>query len=229
VKAAQHRIPLGLLLLSRGQLSNSQLRLALEAQRTNGKGRIGHWLENLGFATEEQITVALGIQWACPVLPSHSSFDKGSARLLPLRLLESFRMFPVKFVTATRIFLVAFCDGVDYRALYAIEQMLHCRTEACLLSRSALERALEGIGHEPRNGDLLFESWRDMTEMARITCGYVLKLGAEDVRIVTCGEYIWVRLAAGRDFANILFRRAAESEAFSHFPSTDSFPLDPAS
>ena len=43
--------------------------------------------------------------------------------------------------------------------------------------------------------------------MARITCSYVLKLGAEEVRAVACGHYIWVRLCAGRDIANLIFRR----------------------
>src|SRR5215813_2532658 len=56
---AQHRIPLGLLMLSRGELDNRQLRSALQAQHDDGCGLIGAWLEKLGFATEQQITTAL--------------------------------------------------------------------------------------------------------------------------------------------------------------------------
>ena len=123
--------------------------------------------------------------------------DSGCERLLPYRLLEHFRMLPVQFVAATRIFCVAFCDGIDYTALYAIEQMLDCRTEPCLISRSSMDRELERMGHEARAGDLLFESWRDPAAMAQVTCGYARKLGAEQVRIVGCGEYIWVRLESG--------------------------------
>lgn len=203
----RHRIPLGLLMLSRGQLTNGQLRSALEAQQENGRHRLGELLEKLGFASEEQVTAALGLQWSCPVLTRRVSSDEACARLLPFRLLESFRMLPVQFVPATRILYMAFCDGIDYSALYGIEQMLDCRTEACLISRSAMEQALEGIGHERRSGDLLFESWRDPGEMARITCGYVLKLGAEEVRIVGCGDYIWVRLEIDREVQNLMFRR----------------------
>lgn len=202
----QHRIPIGLLMLSRGQLTNRQLRSALEAQQASGRHRIGEWMEKLGFATEQQVTAALGLQWACPVLAPGANRDAGCARLLPHRLLERFRMLPVQFVAATRVFHLAFSDGIDYPALYAIEQMLDCRTEPCLVSRSTMDQALERMGHEPRSGDMLFESWRDPAEMARITCGYVLKLGAEDVRIVGCGEYIWVRLEAGREVINLLFQ-----------------------
>ena len=35
--------------------------------------RIGEWLEELGFATEQQVTAALGLQWACPVLAWRSA------------------------------------------------------------------------------------------------------------------------------------------------------------
>ncbi len=202
----QHRIPLGLLMLSRGQLTHQQLRAALEAQQAGGHRRIGEWLEKLGFVTEQEVTTALGLQWACPVLAWRTPRDSGCERMLPYRLLERFRMVPVQFVAATRIFYVAFCDGIDYTALYAIEQMLDCRTEACLIGRSSMDRELERMGHEARAGDLLFESWRDPAAMAEVTCGYALKLGAEKVRIVGCGEYIWVRLEAGREVATLLFR-----------------------
>jgi len=203
----QHRIPLGLLMLSRGQLTNRQLRSALEAQSTSGRHRLGEWLEKLGFATEQQVTAALGLQWACPVLTLPGNLDPACAHLLPYRLLESFRMLPVQFVQATRTFYLAFCEGIDYRALYAIEQMLDCRTQACLISRSAMDHALERIGHERRPGDFLFEGWRRAPDMARITCGYVLKLGANEVRVVGCGGLIWARLKASQDQAHLLFRR----------------------
>jgi len=178
----------------------------LEAQSVTGR-RLGQCLEKLGFATEQQVTTALGLQWACPVLTLQGNPDSRCAQLLPHRLLESFRMLPVQFVEATRTFYLAFCDGIDYRALYAIEQMLDCRTEACLISDSAMDRALEKIAHDRRSGDFLFEGWRQTTEMARITCSYVLKLGANEVRAVGCGGLIWARLVAGHDVAHLLFRQ----------------------
>src|SRR5208282_4673572 len=52
VAVASHRIPLGLLLLSRQQLTAAQLRTALEAQRGAIGGasnrKIGAWLQELG-------------------------------------------------------------------------------------------------------------------------------------------------------------------------------------
>jgi hypothetical protein len=220
----RHRVPLGLLMISRGQLTNPQLRSALEAQRANGHRRLGHWLEELGFATEQQVTAALARQWACPVLAARANCAPGCTRLLPYRLLESSRMLPVQFVSATRTFHLAFCDGIDYVALYAIEQMLDCRTQPCLVTRSAVAQTLQHLEQERRPADMLFEGWRDPSDLARITCGYVLKLGAEEVRLVGCGSFIWARLSTGKDVANLLFHRprnvpTAETPDF-HVPSS---------
>lgn len=223
VRPPQHRIPLGLLMLSRGQLTNRQLRQALEAQQSGGNHRLGEWLEKLGFATEEQVTAALGLQWACPVLTGRVNLGPCSTSRLPYRLLEAFRMLPLQFVEATRTFYLAFSRGIDYSVLYAIEQMLECRTEACLASRSTVDEALEKLGSERGAGDLLFEGWREAAEMARITCSYVLKLGAQDVRIVGCREYVWARLTADREVAHLLFRRPAPEAA--SLPFRASLPL----
>lgn len=205
----QHRIPLGLLMLSRGQLTNQQLRSALDAQRESGRYRLGEWLERLGFATEQQVTAALGAQWSCPVLTTRVQLDPDCVRLLPYRLLEQFRMLPLQFVSRTRTFYLAFSDGIDYRALHAIEQILECHTDPCLIGPSQWEEAMEAVVRDRGLGDFLFEGWRDASEMARITCSYVLKLGADDVRVAGFEGYIWARLAAGRDFINLLFRRDA--------------------
>ena len=211
-------------MLSRGQLTRQQLRVALEAQQGGAHQRIGEWLAKLGFVTEQQVTAALGLQWACPVLTWKTPRDSGCERLLPYRLLERFRMLPVQFVAATRTFCVAFCDGIDYTALYAVEQMLDCRTEPCLISRSVMDRELERLGHEARAGDLLFESWRDPAAMAQVTCGYALKLGAAQVRIVGCGEYIWVRLDSDREATTLLFRHPSAAR-MQDYPSPANLPL----
>jgi hypothetical protein len=205
-RPVQHRIPLGLLMLSRGELSNQQLRSALDAQRANGCRRIGEWLEELGFATEQQVTNALGLQWACPVLTTRVDPDSRCVRLVPFRILETYRMLPLQFVEPTGMFYVAFSEGIDYAVLHAVERMLDCRTEACLVTRSTMDKALEQIGRDRHCGDLLFEGWRHASEMARITCSYVLKLGAEDARVISCGSCIWVRLYTGGEVANLIFR-----------------------
>ena len=134
-----HRVPLGLLLLSRQQVTIAQLRTVLDHQRAAGHGKIGEWLQDFGFVTEQQVVAALARQWSCPVWRADCS-PPGSIPLpeIPVLLLESFRMIPVSFVPATLTLHVAFAGGIAYSMLYAIEQMLGCHTEPCLVSPTVL-------------------------------------------------------------------------------------------
>lgn len=200
----EHRIPLGLLMLSRGEIDGAQLRTALIAQRQSGNRLIGEWIERLGFATEEHVTAAIGAQWACPVLsriPAESS-DCG----LPVALLRQFRMAPVSYVAATRVMHIAFAERVDYAALLAIEQALACRTEACIVRSSALNSLLAAAENKPCRSDQVFDHTDTPTEMTRITSSYASLLGATDVRSVRCGDVVWARVEAQESPVNLLFR-----------------------
>ncbi len=45
------------------------------------------------------------------------------------------------------------------------------------------------------------------------TSGYLTRFGADKVRIVACGDYLWVRLESGSANVSILFRRPVEGPA----------------
>ena len=220
-----HRIPLGLVMLSKGQLTNGQLRTALEAQRAQG-GQIGQRLQALGFVSERQVTAALGMQWACPVLYPVAATGSDCQGMIPSRLLSHFQMVPVHFAASSETLYIAFCDGIDYTALHALQQMLRYRTEACLIPCSTMRLALEQFTDRRRSHDLLFEGWRDSTEMGRITGGFVLKHGVQEVRTVVCGEYIWARLHSPQAIINLLFRRPLNDiESFpSRRPASQPYP-----
>lgn len=212
-KVVSHRIPLGLLLLSRQQLTADQLRTALEAQRAAGHGKLGGWLRQLGYANESQITAALARQWCCPVLlKSAGAMGAGLFPAIPVLLLESFQMMPVELVEASGILLVAFSERIDYTILYAIEQMLGCRTEACVVSPSTLQKSLQTLVPLRGSSDIVFERMDDPGECARIIGNYSAKLGAAEVRMVRCGEHLWIRLERLRKEAvNLVLRAPADA------------------
>jgi len=205
---APHRIPLGLLLLSRQQLTADQLRTALDRQRTAGHGRIGEWLQRLGFATERQITAALARQWSCPVL-RNSSGTLGASRFMPIpvRLLESIQMIPVEFAEASQTLLIAFSEGIDHSVLYAVEQMLGYRTEACFVCPSVLQKGLEALAQVRGSGDVIFDRVEDARECASIIVSYAAKVAAEEIRLVKCGHHLWIRLQQPeRETVNMVMR-----------------------
>jgi len=204
-----HRVPLGLVLLQRGLVDEATLKKALQAQREAGRGRVGEWLRQLGGVTEPQITAALGTQWACPVFPlQNARHFLQAANMVPLALLESFRMIPAHYLPGSRLLYVAFADRIDPSALYAIEQMHDCHTHPSLADESAFEATLEEIRIHPRPHETCFDSLRDPREMSRAARNHALSLGAREARLVACGEFLWMRMVGPRQEGNLLFQLA---------------------
>jgi len=215
---SSHRIPLGLLLLSRQQLTAAQLRSALKAQRTAGCGKIGAWLQELGFVTEPQVTAALARQWCCPVLLTGTpAIAVSRIATIPALLLESFQMMPVEFTEATGTLLVAFSEGIDYTVLYAIEQMLGYRTEACLACPSTLREGLRTLASQRNSSDIVFDGMEDTAECARIISSYSAKLEAVEVRVARCGAHLWVRFERLRqETVNLVLTASREAASGRH-------------
>jgi hypothetical protein len=202
-----HRIPLGLLMLSRGDLDGQKLKAAIEAQRRSGTGRIGEWIEKLGFAREQQVTAALAAQWSCPVLWKFPEHIAESA--VPFPLLRRFCMAPAYYAQSTRIAYIAFAGPIEYQALLAIEQVLECRAEACMTSSNVLNARLARLEQESRPCDHIFENTQEPEAITRIVTSYAAKLQATDLRLSACGEHIWCRLEAEKNSTNLLFGRPA--------------------
>lgn len=210
---APRRIPLGLLLLSRHHLTVDQLRAALEAQRTAGRGRIGEWLQSLGFVNELQVTAALARQCSCPVLQTNVPIASARTPRIPATLLESFFMTPIDYVEATGTLHVAFGENVDYGVLYAIEQMLGCRTEPCLAVPSLLRRRLEAASRRRDESEVIFDRVADGAEVARIVRSYSTRVAATEIRLAVPGSHLWVRLLGeSRPALDILLRFSHEAQ-----------------
>ncbi|HVI07950.1 MAG TPA: hypothetical protein VND65_06615 [Candidatus Binatia bacterium] len=197
---AGHRVPLGLLMLSRQQITAENLRTALARQRAGGRGKIGEWLRELGFATEAQVTAALARQWSCPVLKvEKAAIAPSRFPAIPTLLLQTFAMVPVELVEATKTLLMAFSEGIDYSVLYAIERMLGYRTEACLACPSLVEKSLEALARRRIARDVVFDRIDNRGESARIVASYAARMKAERLRLARCGAHFWIRLERGRE------------------------------
>lgn len=198
-----HRMPLGLLMLSRGGLTDSQLRHALDDQQLHPGRRIGESMQQLGYASEPQVIAALATQWCCPVLKAlpQQIVECG----VPLSFLKKFQMLPVHFSAASRTLHIAFAGDIEYPALLAIEKMLDCRTEVCLTTPSSLEAAFKRIDKQIACVEKEFEGARGAEEMTRITASYASRLGADDVRIAACGDIVWVKIHGSKEVMNLVF------------------------
>jgi hypothetical protein len=214
-----NRIPLGLLMVARGKLTYLEVRAALEAQRRARHGKIGEWIEKLGFATEQEVTTALALQWGCPVAASYDLSTIQSAGSIPLPILEAFQMLPLNYVASTNTLYLAFGERVDHAALFAIEKILDCRTQPCVAGRKSIARQLDALRHLPRPSEVEFGPMNDLAEMARIASSYTTRLSPDQVRLSRIGRFIWLRLNVNHDprsktrslTTNLVFRLSTDS------------------
>lgn len=212
-----YRVPLGLLLISRGSLTNSQLQAALNLQREHPAKRLGSLLSEMGLLTEEDLVAALGVQWSCPVYP----LEKGRAQLdcvglLPFALLQSCGVLPVHHSSANGTLHLAFTKRIDRTLLYSIEQMLGYRVAPCVASERAVKEVLHLVRRALVSQETVFDSIRQPREMAQIAVNYASKLHAARVFAAVVADYIWLRLENSFGMHHLLFQSRAE--AFEQHP-----------
>ena len=136
----RHRIPLGLVLLEQGWITNQDLRNALQLQKDAGAGRLGRWLIETRTASEENVTRALGLQWGCPVLAMEFHHPEGLTALVPRLFVDAFGALPLR-VAAARILYLGFEDHLDAALALALERMTGLEVVGGLVQESQFHPA----------------------------------------------------------------------------------------
>jgi hypothetical protein len=188
----RHRVPLGLMMLAQGWITQAQLRKALDAQREHGTGRIGDWLIAECGVDPEKVTRALSMQWGCPVLTTDGFSPDAMALTMPRIFAEEFGFLPLR-VAGSRILYLGFEDRMDASAALALEQMSDLKAESGLVDeahfRAARRKMLECDGVT-----LKLERMADTDVLAgRITAILEQKQPVAS-RLVRLHEYFWLRI-----------------------------------
>lgn len=131
----RHRIPVGLMMLKQGWITPDQLRAALEAQKSAGAGRLGHWLVCQQGVSERLVTRALGMQWNCPVLSAEFHDVESLSMLLPRLFVDAFGALPLR-IAAGQVLYLGFEDRLDPVLALAIGRMTGLRVESGLVQES---------------------------------------------------------------------------------------------
>jgi hypothetical protein len=215
-KPRNYRLPIGLLLVHRGAITSEQLREALQHQRASGQGRLGEVLRQMHVLSDQQLAAALASQWGCPVYPlerqpTHLSYGE----LLPLPLLESSRSVPAYYSTDGQTLHLAFGERLDHTTLYAVGEMLGCRTFACVASESSVDRTLDHFRRTVPRQETCFDTIREPREMAWTICSYAEHLKSARTSIVRAGAFVWVRFFRDKSTRDLLFRIVAGPRAAS--------------
>jgi hypothetical protein len=199
-------MPMGLMMLARGVISDPQLRDAIQLQRSSGE-KIGTCLQRLGCISYEDIASVVATQWGCPVFPAES-VQPACSMLIPFSLIERYRMLPVHLVSQGRRLFVGFCERVNHTALISIEHMLGCDTEACIIPEPKL---LQVIDYRKRDttGEAAVSRPKTAAETARMILSYAQQTAAGAIRLRAVEGNIWVRFLSQRSHLDLVFEVAA--------------------
>lgn len=188
----QHRIPLGLLMLSQGWITQEQLRTALEAQRASGKGRIGAWLMRQCDLPEERVTRALSMQWGCPVLSLANHQPEMVATMIPRILLDTYGMVPLR-TGSSRLAYLAFEDRMDSTVALAVGRMSGLRIETGVVTGSQFLHAHERMMAAVFPKSQLIEA-KNTSVVAREVASAVERVRPHHAKLVRMHRHFWLRL-----------------------------------
>ena len=199
-----HRLPVGLLLLEQGRISEAQLREALSAQRRTAaeegeSARLGEWLMESGVLTEAALTRGLSAQWNCPVFGLEGWKPEEVAWVAPRILTEAMSALPVR-VRGGKLLYLAFSSRIDHSLAYAIERMTGMRVAAGIARESELLSALARY-REMRLPEAKFIEARNSWALARELTRRIEEQKPVEARLVRVHDLFWLRF----------WRRRAES------------------
>lgn len=213
------RLSLGLALLSKGFLTEQQLRMVTEISRRNGED-FEPTLMALGWTNEKQMAAARSAQWGYPVL-SQERPGRAVEVGIPLCLLRTFAAAPLFYSANTRRLVLGFVDRVDHRLLQSIEEVAGYRAEPCFLTPDEFSQQMQCVAHPTQYEEVIVEEPGDPSQMARTLGRYALEAAATDAGFVQCKSWVWARLTGKRKTVDVLFAKgtplAAAVTTDSHF------------
>lgn len=193
--AYPHRVPIGLMLVEQGEITEESLQGALaecrqQEQETGEAVRLGAWLVESGLLTEAALTRGLSAQWGCPAFSLANFRPEETAAVMPRLLAEAYGGIPVR---AGGGLCLVFAGGVDRSLSYAVARMTGLRVTAGVAGDREWKRALAEYRatRAPRSG---FLEAADADSLVRAIAGRVERAKAADARLVRVHGVWWLRL-----------------------------------
>jgi hypothetical protein len=111
-------------------------------------------------------------------------------------------MAPMHWNGRHRLLHLGFLRSVEHRALAAIESILKCRAEACLITPSHFRDALPPNG---RDHVAQFSLRQSVAAMSETVLNYMEATGTTEVRAAAMAGCIWARLVCNGPPFDLLF------------------------
>jgi hypothetical protein len=204
------RLSIGLVMLSKGHLTDDQLRLAVAQSQMRGE-ELEAALLRLGLAGERQLAAARAAQWGYPVL-GQDRIGQSVEADIPATLLRACTAAPLHYSAKAKRVLLGFVYRVEHSLLQSIEQVTGCRAEPCFITPTDFAEQMERVNAVPNYEEVVFEDIRTPAQMAKTLGGFAVEAGAREASFAPCRNYIWARLSGKRRTIDVLFRVKAAVE-----------------
>lgn len=188
----RHRLPLGLLMLEQGWITERQLRTAVENQRASGAGRIGQWLITKEGVSEQSVTRALGLQWSCPVLPLPTHDAEALAPVLPRFFVDAFGALPLR-LAGGKVLYLGFEDRLDPILALSLERLSGLRVECGIVATSQFAPAHARMLESSFPAVELIEAASEVV-LVRALARRIEQIRPVESRLVRVHDCLWLRL-----------------------------------
>jgi hypothetical protein len=197
------RLSLGLSLLSRGYISEDQLRFAMDQSRRESKS-LEVTLIKHAIVSEKQLAAARAAQWGYPALASDAIGQIVEADLPP-SLLRACSAAPVHYSAKAKRLVLGFVRRVDHSLLQSIEQITGCRAEPCFITPSEFSEQMERLKPVAGYQEVVVDNPGNVAQMGRVLGGFAVDITAREAAFAKCRSTIWTRIAGKRGTVDVLF------------------------
>lgn len=142
----QEKAQLGRMLVDATLLTEEQLRMAVDFQKSVG-GKLGAILVKLRFIEEQTLLKFIARQQGLPIVNlDELVLPENLVKRIPAKLMEKHCVVPIHFHDG--VLAVAMADPFDYDALDEIQLAVDCRIEIRLASRTQILNATRGFAEK---------------------------------------------------------------------------------
>lgn len=198
------RVPIGSIMLSKGYLTEAELRNAQLQSRLSGE-ELEAVLVRMELVDEWHLASARAIQWGYPVL-GRDRISQSVDADLPLTLIRAFSAVPLHYSSSAKRLVMGFVYRVDHSLLQSLEQATGCRPEPCFITPTELHYQMERLETAQENREIMLEDSMTALEMSNVVGGLALEIRARNASLSRCRDYVWMRLSGNRQMIDVLFR-----------------------
>lgn len=197
------RLSLGLTLLSKGCLSEDQLRFASMRSELQGKSLESVLIEH-GFVSEKHLAAARAAQWGYPVLVQDPTGQIVEADIPPT-LLRACSAVPIHYSAKAKRLVLGFVHRVEHGLLQSIEQITGLRAEPCFITPTDFAEQTERMRAVNGYAEVVVDDPGTPAQMGRTLGGHAVEVQATEAGFAKCKSSIWARIAGKQGIVDVVF------------------------